>query len=70
MEETVEIVNPVVEDVFLVFLVTEVAWLWQLSRQSIRSMDFTGDMVELEIEGKNGDNPVVNTGRGHDVRVV
>ena len=70
MEETVEIVDPVVKVILIVFLVTEVAQLQQLSGQSVGSVDLTGDMVEREMEGENGDNPAVNTGRGCDVRVV
>jgi len=70
MEETVEIVDPVVEVVFLIFLIAEVTWLQQPSRQSVGSMDLTRDVAELEMEGENGDYPAVNTGRGRNVRVV
>jgi len=70
VEETIEIVDPVVEVILLVFLVAEVAWLQRPSGQSIRSMDLTGDVAELEMEGENGDDPAVNTGGGRDVGVV
>jgi len=47
MEEAIEIVNPIVEVDFIIFLVSEVAWLGQPPRQSIRSVDLTGDVAEL-----------------------
>jgi len=70
VEETVEIVNPVVKVILVVFLVAEVARLWWLSGQSVGFMDLTEDMAKLEMEGENGDDPVVNTGRGCDIGVV
>ena len=70
MKKTVEIVDPVIEVVFVIFLIAEVTRLRQPSRQSIGSVDLTGDMAELEMEGENGDDPAVNTGGGHDVGVV
>jgi len=70
MEEAIEIVDPIVDVVFVILLVTKIAWLEWPSRQAVRSMDLTRDVAELEMEDENGDDPVVNTGGGRNIGVV
>ena len=69
MYKAIEIVDPVVKVVRVIFI-AEISGLRGSTGQSIRTVDLTGNVAQLETESKNGDYPAVNTGRRSCIGVI
>ena len=69
MDEAVKVVDPIFK-VFGVVFFLNIAWLWWTAGQSIRTVLFAWDVSELEVEGEDRDNPMVETGGGSYVGIV
>ena len=70
MHKTVHPVNPVFKNIVVASVWGRVARLRRASGKSIRTVEGTFHVYQLELEHQDSHNPAVHAGRGLDVRVL